>query len=404
MLDLESPLHNPEFRQTLESLRARISAFVEYDSATRPQHLISRFGLGRDLARRVVTACAAGDALAFAYESPGAASLRTLVATAERGRVDRETAEEASRAVERFAWAINAHFGDQSLMKTMIASETPRLRAQLDLKRKQAAFKGARDIRGVHSETDVLVTVFARSASTGLIQLVFTGAHLGLQRLWPGRYLTRDYCRRVNSETGAYEPNGSEHIVEDWVSRVGVEDIPSRFDYPWIEPSLHRHDEWVDLSIEQPMLGPRQAVNVGYTSIVPNGGGSDGRLRSQFGPIYQPSQPSKLMIWDTLIDPSLVKDGDPELRIYDMTAEGPVGFEDTTREYNRIDLDERVQAIPPGANLECPEFAPLSKLVDFSLSLYDTPPSGLLRYRIRQEYPVYGSQVSLVFRAADPAP
>jgi hypothetical protein len=89
---------------------------------------------------------------------------------------------------------------------------------------------------------------------------------------------------------------------------------------------------------------------------------------------------------------------DPQLLIYDTALDGVANINDQSRDIDRLDMVESVQALGVGPSrwrsADVPNYAELVRDVSRRLR-WD---AELFRgYRCRIDYPIYGSQIAMAF-------
>jgi len=115
------------------------------------------------------------------------------------------------------------------------------------------------------------------------------------------------------------------------------------------------------------------------------------------------STPARGLVFDVLVHTEVYPGAEPELAIYDTALNGVADVNDRSRDVDRLDLLEMITHLGTGpARLRAagaPRYADLLRHV-FARTGWDA--SRFRGYRVRIDYPLYGSQVALSF--APPAP
>ena len=110
--------------------------------------------------------------------------------------------------------------------------------------------------------------------------------------------------------------------------------------------------------------------------------------------------PTELLVFDLLIHKDVLGDSEPGLVMYDTVTRGIADVNDRSRDIDRLDLTASVK--PLGAGLsqcrlsEAPWYTGLLTRVCTSMTWN---PADLRNYRVRIDYPLYGSQVALTYEA-----
>lgn len=107
--------------------------------------------------------------------------------------------------------------------------------------------------------------------------------------------------------------------------------------------------------------------------------------------------PARRMQFDVLVHESL-DTSRPWLRIYDTAFEGVANVNDPARDVDAMDMAESIESLGAGVSrfgsTEVPRYVELLRHVCQRLG-YD--PGVLRGHRCEVEFPVYGSQVTMVF-------
>ena len=107
------------------------------------------------------------------------------------------------------------------------------------------------------------------------------------------------------------------------------------------------------------------------------------------------SIPARALVFDVFVHEDLYP-GAPELRLYDTALHGVADINDPSRDIDRLDMIESVQALGRGGTRvsEAPLYVDAVGHVFESMGWNE----GKFRtYRTRIDYPLYGSQVAFVF-------
>ena len=154
-------------------------------------------------------------------------------------------------------------------------------------------------------------------------------------------------------------------------------------------------------------FGPRSAVDVFFGEVnlgelkrhvpAPAAGAGPARKRYVFAEI---STPSKALHFDALVHEDVYTGSDPSLRIYDTAFEGVADVNDPAREIDRLDLLESIE--PLGLGLSRRRAAGVPRYSELLLAVcarMSWDPSRFRGHRCRIDYPLYGSQVAMLFDA-----
>jgi hypothetical protein len=383
-------------RQVALRLRDALRLVIGYEPGLRPLEVGRRFGVNKDVSSRIVACCQFEDPFEFAYRCPSPATLRRVVrAAGERGT---PTARPAGAAVDEFERFVRAEFGDQSTMNVLIGSLHPDLGAKAEAAQKQSAFRGMSQLHGLFAEVSITVAVISRAETPGRLDQSWADGCIGLRRLRPGPPIVIG-AYQVDPTTGIREPaSGVRVLPEDWGDVLGAEHAPGGS--PWVRPRVVSSDGAVQTRIEDDVLGTRSAVSYGTIGFERGAMQTTANGRSPWCGLGQlVSVPAKLLLYDLLVEEGLFDDAAPRLVIYDTAMRGTSPLFDPSREFDRLHLHERVTELAPGPEGHRSSDALfLPDLVRFLLDQPWLTGRRFRGYRLRQAYPVYGSQVAFGFR------
>jgi hypothetical protein len=151
-------------------------------------------------------------------------------------------------------------------------------------------------------------------------------------------------------------------------------------------------------------LGSRDAVDLVYAEVnrdeiprfVPKGSGRFGYFFAEV------SIPSEVLFFDVLMHRDLYPGVEPELFIYDTAFEGIASVNDRRRDIDRLDMAEAVEGLGQGlARLRSADVPRYAELVEHAAAKAGFELAAMRGYRCRVDYPLYGSQVTLAFRAQE---
>lgn len=112
--------------------------------------------------------------------------------------------------------------------------------------------------------------------------------------------------------------------------------------------------------------------------------------------------PARLSHFDILVHEDLYPGQDPSLRIYDTSFEGVASPNNASRDMDQLDMLESLDSLGVGItrfrSVDVPRYGELLRHVFERMRFEGQRFRG---YRSRVDYPVYGSQVTAVFRAQE---
>ena len=364
-----------------------------------PQRVAKALGVDKVLASRLLKALRQADPLAVVYRSPGPEPLRRVVRGARALGVDDALAERADEAVGAFETLVKLDLGDRSALDSVISAWLPEARAEFELRRKQAAFRAISELKGVSAATS-LSTVLLHPASDGeTLDVVWISGWIGLRRLRPGVTVRSASHRFVEADGEPRHPLTISGERVEGLAGLRLDAFCTARPAPL---EVHQVGESVRYLLGDSGFGPDSAVDLLYAEVNRNELPRYLPAGSKRRPFYFTctSNPARLKQFDVLLHEDVYPGTDPELAIYDTVIDGVVDANDPTVETNRLDLAERVESMGTGTSRfrtgDVPRYVELVRHVLGELGWDGERFRG---YRCRVEYPVYGSQTTMRFRA-----
>lgn len=381
----------------LVSLRVRdtFRAMLQYAPGMRPAEVCKRFGFSKDIGSRVIACCELEDPLEFAYRCLSPAAMRRVVHAAKE--LDSPAADAADLAVDDFERTVRTEFGDQSRMNVLIGSMHPDLRSESEAAQKQSAFRGMSQLHGLFAEVSLQASILMHGEAPATFDRVCAEGCLGLRRLRPGPPVVTGSWQ-VDPRSGSRIPMASANFLStDWGAVLGGKPAPG--DSQWVSPRTVVMGSTAQVCIHADVLGSRSSVSFGTIARHTSSSRFDPEVGSRWCGVGQLiAVPSKLLIYDLLIEEGLFRDAFPQLVIYDTAIRGTSPLFDPAREFDRLPLTEQVDTLPPGPNgHRCTDAPFLPDLVAHMLKVADAGSRRFRSYRVRQAYPIYGSQVAFAF-------
>lgn len=363
-----------------------------------PGELAAELALDKVLATRVMKMLRASEPLAVIHVAPGPAPLRRVVQSARRaGRVSPEHAARALAAIERFDRLIRVEAGDRSALEAMMSAWLPDSRREFELRRKQAAFRAMSELIGASVETSVATVLLHPAARAGRLDVAWLFGMLGLRRHRPGSRV-RLTSRRIAGPGAPRAPRTLEgKAVHDF---RGLR-LDAFCSVPPPELEVHESGEVVRYTLADHGFGPNAVSDLVFAeanldeldATVPRASGR----RSYF--FAEVTTPAVRLIFDVLVHREVYPGAEPTLAIYDTVLEGVASVNDPGRDLDRLHLEESIR--PLGAGLDrfratgVPRYAEILRL---ACSQLGWEPSAFRGYRCAIDYPIYGSQVTMIFQ------
>lgn len=382
-----------------ESFRRVIASLAP--GPVRPVELESLCGVGKDLSYRILKATQADDPIAVVHLIPGPAPLRQLVrAAAGRKGVDRAAVADAEAAIEAFDHLIRVEAGDRTTLDSMLAGWLPEARQKVELLSKQAVFRGLSQIKGISADA-LVETALVHPAGDGenhdgvIVQIL-----RGLRR-WRHDAAVRFVSRRIH-------PNDAESPALQLDGRAveGIRDLilPEFSTVAASDITIHRTRATESYAVRVEEVGRRSERELVTAEYLP---GCLPRYRvpgvsrrsAMFSEVHVPT---KLLVFDLLLHRDVQPEQQPELAIFDTTLNGAADVNDPSRQVDRLPFVEHVLPLGQGISglriVEAPRYVDVLRT---ALGRRGWNAEEFRGYRCRIEYPLYGSQVSLIFDRAE---
>ena len=336
------------------------------------------------------------------HSMPGPDPLRRLVRGAARRGVPVATINEAMKAIDGFEILIRDRVGDRSLLDTIISAWVPDARREFELRRKQAAFKAISQLKGVQCDCNMATVVLYPSADGRHIDVVWVNGLYALHRVRPGVGV-KVTTRRMDAAGNTRQPVSLGGAPVEDLSGLLLTDFCSD-PRPRIE--VQRVGEAVHYTLAEHGFGQASSVDVVFAEANQNelvryvAPGSN-RKSYYFA---EAVTPAKVLQFDVVVHEDLYPGQAPSLRLYDTSFEGVASPNNPARDIDQLDLLESVEDMGMGVSrfrgADVPRYPELLAHV-FQRMNWDG--SRCRGYRCRVDYPVYGSQVMMMFRAQERA-
>ena len=145
--------------QSVNALHAEV-----LPSSCGPKRAADHIGQTVPMASRILRALSASSPVAALYRLPGPAPLRRWVRAAGRKGAKAETLKAALDAVSAFEELIATEGGDRAAFDAQLVTWLPEARHRLELRRRQAVFRGLSELEGASCALDFSTMVLCPSA------------------------------------------------------------------------------------------------------------------------------------------------------------------------------------------------------------------------------------------------
>ncbi|MCC6677326.1 MAG: hypothetical protein IT436_09290 [Phycisphaerales bacterium] len=401
--DSAGPLHT-RIARTGEDLVRSLGRVVRAVGGEQsgPVALARDLRLDKVLTSRLLRALDAGDPFAAVHRMPGPEPLRRLLKACSARGADRGEVASAEGAVDRFDRLINSELGDRQALDTIVAAWVPDVRREFELRRKQAAFRAVSELRGIRAQSLYSAVLLAPSAGDeDRIDVVWLYGLYGVRRVRPDATL-KLATRRLAHPTSDRRPLtlAGAPVADD---PAGVRLARFCSDPP---PPLEVRPlgEVVHYILGPTGYGPGSAVDLVMAERSP----ADLPRRVERRPerprrahfFAEVSTPAEMLVLDLFADERLWPGQTPELTLFDTSFEGVASVNDPARDVDRMDLLETVTPLGPGIGRAGSAEVPRAReLLQEACDTAGMEGTRLRGFRVRIEYPLYGSQATLSFLA-----
>lgn len=374
------------------SLSSLIGAVTE--QPCRPASLARTLGINKDLASRVVNAIAIADPLASAYVMPGPVPLRTLVQSAKRRGAAPSLVDEADSAINAYERMLTEQVGDKTGLDALISAWLPEAREEVDVTARQLVYRGASLLKGLVADVAVVSFLLHRSATEPQrCDTAMIGGWVGLRRLRP-RIPMRFIARLVHpkGQPGPMFDAAGDAFYDRFMERFSDQPLPVT-----VRQMLDRREYWLDDRGVGPRSSTRVFLNELYRSNHPYVRPTEltAPLRFFFSGI---DIPVKTLVLDVLVASDVWAGHDPELRVYETAANGPADPNDPLRDIDLMAAPTSIRSLGRGIDGFRSSLIPnYPEMIQSVLDFHGWRNAEFRGYRCQIEYPLYSSQVTMVF-------
>jgi hypothetical protein len=361
--------------------------------------------LDKATASRLLRAISSTDPLVTVQLIPGPEPLRTFAEAARRHGASAAGVAKFVEAVDDFDETIRTEAGDRSAFDAILTAWLPEAREDFEIKRKQAVFKGISQLKGKVAATNLATAIIHPSADGEHLDVVWILGHLGLQRLRPGVTVNFTSRRVPTSHGPGSAPIGPRKpFTLDGVEVAGIDGLllPECSSTPLPQVRVEVAGDRVHYLLDGDEFGPRSSADIVFAEVnraeLPRYVALEPR-RKRYVYTDVPT-PTELLVFDLLIHKDVLGDSEPGVVMYDTVTRGIADVNDRSRDIDRLDLQASVKPLGAGISQcrlsEAPWYtALLSRVCD----TMQWRAADLRNYRVRIDYPLYGSQVAITYDA-----
>jgi hypothetical protein len=398
---------NPETVQSLEErlgraaerLRQALSEAIDLVPVRvkKPAELQRVLKLDRSLSSRLLRSIRMHDPLASLHRLPGPYGVRLLLRAAGKAIGDHQAIHRTEEALADLENLVATEIGEWKDLTAAISGWLPEAREQVEMANRQTAFKAMSSIKGVAADTEVSVTLIYpggnnpdwvdRAGITGICRMkrLRPGAPMGL--LHGSSIAPPPGTQRLSLDGNPIDPLHGAPLLHDFSSR------------PTPQFDVRVQGDTVHYLLNSDGVGLGSMVDLFFADIM------RGRYPAHARVSPRPATPGALidipvrtLIVDVLVHDDVWPGVEPELRMYDTAGRGVANPTDPARDMDRIDVLESIQHM--GTRMErfrTKEVARYVEMVRFICDQLGWDSTRFRGYRCRVDYPVHGTQVSMVF-------
>ena len=200
---LDQPLESE-----VRSLGSRLShAFQAVVEALRgvdrgPQKLSQDLGIDKVLASRILKALRQDDVIDRLHHMPGPTPLRRFLRAAERKfKLPPDVAGEAAAAIDEFEGLLNHRVGGRSELTSLLTAWSLAVRAEFELRRKQAAWRAMSELIGSNVDLSASTVLLSPASVSGRLDVTWVFGLCGLRRFRPGVDVTVSTRRAAQDDS-----------------------------------------------------------------------------------------------------------------------------------------------------------------------------------------------------------
>ena len=366
-----------------------------------PQQLAKELGIDKVLASRILKAVRAPDPMCVVHRVPGPEPMRRLLKASSKLGVNPADLVTAHSAVDRFETLIRTEVGDRSALDAILSTWVPEARREFELRRKQTAFRAMSQLKGAQADVYAEAVIFYPSKTDpDQLDIIWIKSVIGLHRLRPGVKVKFTSRRQVEHREKRITTTLDGSPMDGLASAT----LKSYCSSPTPELDIHHAGESIHYLLNEDSFGASSSINLVTCDVnlaeIPRFIPKE-RNRKAWA-ASDVDIPSRQLQFDIFVHKDLYTQAFPELRIYDTAITGQADINDPSRDVDQFDLLESIEHLGVGLNRfgssTVPNYRQLLDEVSTTLG-YDT--ESLRGYRCTSDYPIYGSQYSMVFPTQD---
>ncbi|UCE62183.1 MAG: hypothetical protein JSU63_10825 [Phycisphaerales bacterium] len=398
MSEIRDPIEH-RLSRAAERVRTAIGELVDTMPVRvkRPAEFQRVLKLDRSLSSRVLRALQMDDPLAALQRMPGPHGLRLLLKAAKKVTSDEESVLRAEEALDDLEHLVTSEIGDWKALEAALCGWLPDAREQFEMSNRQVAFRAMSNIKGVMAHAELSVTlIHPGAANTDCVDRAGITGICRMRRLRPGTPMGLLHgssiapppgTQRLSLEGNRIDPTHGAPLLREFSSS------------PTPKFEVRVDGEIVHYVLTGDGVGVSSAVDLYFADVM------RGRYPSNKSISPRPATPGavidipvKTLIVDVLVHEEVWPGVEPELRMYDTAGRGIANPTDPSRDMDRVDVLESIQSLGTQfSRFRTTEVARYPDMVRFVCGRLGWDSERFRGFRCRVDYPVYGTQVSMIF-------
>lgn len=382
-----------------ERFRDAVGAVIDEVPVTvaKPAEFQRVLKLDRSLSSRLLRAVRLPDPLATLHRMPGLHGVRLLLAAAAKAGVDQVVIAQAERALIELERVVTTEVGTWQALSAAVAGWLPDARQEFELANRQTAYRAMSNLKGVTADAELSVTLIHPAATGGdwVDRAGITGI-CRMKRLRPGAPMGLLHGSSIAPPPGTQRLSLAGQPVDPLHGAPLLAEFSSQPTPPF---EVLVAGDTVHYVLGGDGVGVGSLVDLLFADVMHN------RYPVHRGVSPRPATPGalidipvKTLIVDVLVHHDVWPGIEPELRMYDTAGRGVADPTNPARDMDRIDLLESIQDM--GTRLDGFRTKEVGRYVEMVRTVCDQLGWDATRFhghRCHIEYPVHGTQVSMVF-------
>lgn len=379
--------------QTLGTLHREVFA-----ARVGPKRAADVLGQPVPMASRVLAALGQADPIAVVHRLPGPDPLRRWVRAAGRKGASVAVVQAALQAIDAFDELITSEGGDRGAFDAQLVAWLPEARRTLELRRRQAVFRGLSELEGISCHLDLSTIILHPSQDGQHVDLLCMQARTGIVALRPGlrtKFVTEHL-------TPSERPQDRNPVSLDganlFETPAGV-----RLDAYCVAPPAHlevlHHSDRVQYLLSTHGHGPNAEVDFVIAELNPAEFALTAEPRSGASFFTHLTQtPTRLGALDVILHADLAPSALPQVFHYRNVGEFQARPLDPAREVDRIEPADPVRhSRGDVGGLRLAGLPRYGEMLTDVFTRLGWRQDGAHHYRAEFAYPVPGTQLSLLF-------